>query len=739
MIENREQRKKSSLLRRWRIIIIVSVLLALVAGIALYFVYDLANNTITYVDPADGTSYTIKLDNGIWKMYDKKGNLLPTEEAFGYYVTSSGTFVDLKEDSGTYYTRAIPDTSEGELTEYEKVLIFKHIKQSDIRSIEVHNQVDDYTFYRYNIETMKPDDKSDFVLRGSPLLTVKGDIIAALAVGAGYPLANMRVEDPIKASDGALDLHEYGLAPEKRTRTEKNENGEDVTVEYDYKPSYYIITSTKGEQFKMLIGDRIINGGGYYAQYVEITANGEKPRNKIYVLGSELLENALLAEAKVLITPGIAYPVTSNDYYNVTDFTINHKVDGKMQNVVAFSFDSSNRANTVRSSMPYIFTDGRSDAYQPNYDKIDKCLLAFMQPTIIDIAVLSPTQAERAEYGLMSPVLDADGNHVLNENGTKKYVYDSAYVVSFKRTAKDNDGNTVNFLQTVYVSEPNESGNYYSYTVLEFLDDTSMSNVSGITFDMICEVSGDTFNFLKYDEFDWIYPFVLESAIKYTTNITIEKPDYSASFDIITSQKDKYTGTSIAAKKNGEAVTTTFGMLNFTDTQGNSWYIGQNEMEVYDSKGNKVVPVNQKTGTNEIGEKIKYLEEPIKDSNGNLIYAKLNEIKIVYANGTTRTYVRYHTMIFKKFFASINSLAIIDDYYLSAEDEAALVADQSKHLAKISITNTEGSTLSVDFYSITARKAYIIVNGEGGFYVPISSVQQIFDNAEKFFNCENIN
>ena len=738
MIENREQRKKSSLLRRRKIIIIISVLLVIATGIALYFVYYLANNTITYVDPADNKSYSIKLDNGLWKMYDKKGNLLPKEDAFGYYVTESGTFVDLKEDTGKYYTRAIPDTSEGELAEYEKVLIFKHIKQGDIRSIEVHNQVDDFTFYRYNIETMKPDDNSSFVLRGSPLLTVKGDLIAALAVGAGYPLANLRIEEPILISDGTIDLSEYGLAPEKRTKTEKNEKGEDVTVEYDYKPTYYILTTTKGEQFKMLIGDRLINGGGYYAQYIEITENGEKPRDKVYVLSSELLENALLAEAKVLITPGIAYPVTSNDYYNVTDFTLTHKVDGKLKNIVSFTYDSSNRKDTVRSNKPYIFTDDRSKAYQPNYDKIDKCLLAFMQPNIIDIAVLSPTQAERAEYGLMSPVLDADGNHLTNENGTKKYVYDSAYVVSFKRTAKDNDGNDVNFLQTVYVSEPNENGNYYSYTVLEFLDDKSISNVTGITFDMICEVSGNTFNFLKYDEFDWIYPFVLESAIKYTSNISIEKPDYSASFDIITAQKDKYTSTSINATASDGKSALTFGMLNFTDTQGNKWYIGQNEIEVYGPDGTKMTPVNLKIGTNEIGEKIKYLEEPIRDTDGNLIYAKLNEIKIITANGATKSYVRYHTMIFKKFFASINSLAIIDDYYLSAEDEAALAADKSKHLAKISVTNVDKETLSIDFYSITARKAYIIVNGEGGFYVPMSAVQQIFTNAEKFFNCENI-
>ena len=180
MIESREQRKKSSLLRRRKIIIIISVLLVIISGIALYFVNDYVNNVIPYVDEADGTTYYIKSVNGVWKLYDKSGVLLPTEEAFGYYVTKCGTLVEVKDDTGKYYTRAVPDISDGELTEYEKVLIFKHIESKNIRSIEVHNQLDVYKFYRFDINNMQADDKAGFVLSGSPLLTVKKDTLSAL-------------------------------------------------------------------------------------------------------------------------------------------------------------------------------------------------------------------------------------------------------------------------------------------------------------------------------------------------------------------------------------------------------------------------------------------------------------------------------------------------------------------------------------------------------------------------------
>ena len=738
MIESREQRKRSSLLRRRKIIIIISVLLVIASGIALYFVNDYVNNVIPYVDTADGTTYYIKSVNGVWKLYDKNGLLLPTEEAFGYFVTASGTLVEVKEDTGKYYTRAVPDISDGELTEYEKVLIFKHIESKNIRSIEVHNQKDVYRFYRFNIAEMKADDKSDFVLSGSPLLTLKKDYLSSLAIATGYPLAVTRVDEP-KTVDGSIDLAEYGLAPEKRTKIEKNEKGEEITVEYDYTPTYYILTTTNDERFKMIIGDSLINGGGYYAQYIELDGELEKPRNKIYVLGASI-KSSILAEAKTYITPGIAYPVTQNDYYDVTDFSLKKKADGGYKNIISFSFiPIADRTGTVRGSKPYVFTDERSNSYQPNYDKIDTCLLAFMEPTIVDIAVLSPSQADRAKYGLMKEVLDKDGNPVLNENKTKQYVYDSEYTISFKRTAKDDAGNKVNFLQTVYISKKNANGNYYSYTTLEFLDNTNMSKITGITFDMICEVSGDTFNFLSYDEYDWTYPYALETGIKYATDLKVTTPNYSATFKIENIKDGDDNTIAIIGSASDGKTADTFGMYKFTDSQGNYWTISQTDVTVLAPDGKtKMSATGLVAGTNDIGERVKYLEKPVKDSNGNIIYVKLNEIKIDYANGTSKTYVRHQTMIFKKLFQSVNSLAIVDDYAMTEEEKAALIADPTKYIATVSISNNEGGTISVDFYSITSRKAYIVVNGEGGYYVATNAVQRIIDNCHKFFNCEDI-
>lgn len=750
MIESREQRKKSSLLRRRKMIIIISVILVLASGIALYFVNDYVNNVIPYVDTTDNTTYYIKCVNGVWKMYDKNGVLLTKEESFGYFVTESGTLVEVREDTGEYFTRAVPDISDGELTEYEKVLIFKHIETKNIRSIEVHNQVDSFTFMRYDIVNMQPNDSSDFVLRRSPLLTVKKDTLSSLAVAAGYPLATLRVDD-VKLVDGKVDFSEYGLVAEERTKIETDENGNEQTVTYNYTPSYYILTTTSGEKYKMLIGDRLVNGGGYYAQYIEMTADGEKPREKVYVLGSSI-GYSLLLEAKSYITPGIAYPVTQNDYYDVTDFTITKNLNGKKEKVVSFSYiDIEDRTGTVQGSRPYVFTDERSNAYQPNYDRIDTCLLAFMEPTIVDIAVLTPTSAQLSDpkYGLMKPVLDADGNPTYNENGTQKFVFDAPYTVSFKRTAKDNEGNLVEFLQTVYISNKNENGNYYSYTELTFLNNTSSSSISGINFHMICEVSADTFNFLTYDEFDWTYPYVLETGIKYVTNIKIETSDYSATFNVNNQKDGERNGISVIASDSNGKSADTFGLLSFTDVGGNKWIVGESDFTITMPNGEEGGHLGTKKGVNAIGQTVKYIEindkspydyVTVNDGVISRVYIKLDEIKIDYVNGTSRTYVRHHTMIFKKLYQKINSLAIINDYPLTEAEEQALISDPTKYLATITLTNDQNVTTKVECYSIpnSNSKVYIVVNGEGGYYIHLSALQGIFANADNFFECKDI-
>ena len=75
---------------------------------------------------------------------------------------------------------------------------------------------------------------------------------------------------------------------------------------------------------------------------------------------------------------------------------------------------------------------------------------------------------------------------------------------------------------------------------------------------------------------------------------------------------------------------------------------------------------------------------------------------------------------------------------MSEEDEAALVNDPSKLLLTLNMTDTNGKTIEYKFYSLTARKAYITVNGNGGFYVTPGRVQKFISDTQRFFNNEMI-
>ena len=682
-------------------------------------------------------------------MYDGNGVLLEQESTFGYYSTHAGNLVKIDPDTGKATSKLVLDTDDGELpTEYDKILIFKEIEKKKILSIEVHNQINNFVVSRYDPKKGLTS-TADFSIDRLTHLSVNQSMISDIANAAGYTLAVLRVDDAKTDDKGNLNLAEYGLAPEKRTKLVVDENGNIQLEEYNYEPSYYILTTTSGEKYKMLIGDRLINDGGYYAQYINIDKNGnETPRQKLYVLGNSI-GTTLLANKKKFIVPGIAYPVTQSDYYDVTNFTINKKnSNGTYDTITAFSYvDIADRTGTVLGNHPYVFDDERSAAYHPNYDRIDNCLLSFMEPTIVDLVVLDPSNEDRAKYGLASVIVDDEGNPVLDEKGNKKYIYDSPYVVSFKRTTPADDGSKdeIQFLQTIYISEKPNSDNYYCYTTITLIDsDKKIEELSknGLKLSMLCEVSGDTFNFLKYNEYDWTYPRILETGIKYATNVTIDSPDYWAKFDIKNEKNgEDYATSAIGSASNGKTADT-FGMYTITDYTGKyTWVITQTDVRAYTVDGStELKPADRMTGVNDIGEKIKYLTNPIVVNNGviNKIDVTVNEVKITYVNGTTKTYVRYQTMLFKKLYQSINSLSIVDHYELSAEEEAALIADPSKYIATITLTNDQNVTTTVKFYELTARKAYITVNGEGGYYVSTSAIQKIFDNSEKFFNCENI-
>ena len=76
---------------------------------------------------------------------------------------------------------------------------------------------------------------------------------------------------------------------------------------------------------------------------------------------------------------------------------------------------------------------------------------------------------------------------------------------------------------------------------------------------------------------------------------------------------------------------------------------------------------------------------------------------------------------------------------MTNEEEAALIADPNKFIAKVTLLDDEGGLQTIELYKLTERKAYIVVNGSGGFYLSSSYVNKIIEGIDLFLEGKDIN
>ena len=758
MIDSREQRRrKAALLHRRKIAIVASILLVAVLSGVLAFVSIYFANVIPYTevyyeyDKETGEKieykhkYFIKKVDGIFKMYDDNDKLLETQipphTSEELYVTRLGTMIYVNPNTGEYERRVIPEIlfdsgdARGETLEGEQYLsIFKGMDKSEIVSIDISNDYGEYTICRIDIDkdgTIILGGKTgDFVLRNAALSATNLDFISYLTYFAAHPLVKQRITDPIKDADGKYT--EYGLSPETRVDAEGNE--------YQYTPKYYVLTTTDGTVHKIIIGDSLVDRSGYYIQY-QSGIDGEL-RDTVYVMtptdmtefNGTNFENTILGPSKNFLTPAIIYPATTKDYFDVTDFSVKKRTDGELDEIINFSFDSSDRTGTVKGIHPYVFSDDSFKSYHPNYDNIDETLMGLMEPDIVDIAVVNPTKAQRAEYGLM--------RQITKEDGSIDYEYFSEYTVSFRRTAKITNDTTgkeekLDIIQTIYISKPNANGNYYTFTEMRSPSVTSESTFKGLKIDMICEVSYTTLNFLSYDTDDWVYPAFMEIGLDFVDNIELIWKDKQANIKVNNSMLGDlsvldFTVTDSKTYTNASPLKT-FGALTITEASGKVWTITPREIFVYSASGTELKPQTKKSVKNELGQDVQILQKPIEAANGDWYYINKDDITIVRTNGSSEKILRHHSMLFQRTFAGIISTRIVDSYKLTDAEEQALRADSSALILTINIKDTDGKTTTYEFYSLpeSARKVYIFVDGVGGFYVQKTKIDKIYNDMEK--------
>lgn len=794
-----------SLIKR-RVIAIVSALLVIIILAVTCSVVLRYTRTLEYED-ADGKIYHILNNDGEYKLYEKGADTpLPKDEQYGFFVTTAGTLVNIDPQTGAVREQILVDNinqfiGSEQIGVGARVLIFPHLSRENILSIEVRNSSGGFSFVRYN-DKLEIDPKGSFAIKESPLTEYNGEKFAELVVGTGYAISSMKIKDPIKDANG--EYTEYGLVPEERERVKidektgevitDEETGEPVKEKYNYEPAYYIVTEMSGKKHKMIVGDKIVTGGGYYVQYVEVTENGEIKRDAVYILGSTM-GNSVQSTIESYIKPSLTYPMSMANYYDVDKFVIAQRTTDSWKPDFAEMYDTNisfsfipieDRLNSVAAVVPYSFSYGL-EGYRASDTAINSCLYNVYMPQIIGAKKAFPTSQELIDYGIFTQKLDSNGDPVFDDKGEPKLEVFSKYTMTYEYDVlnETHNGAAMVIRQRVFISDIDysETGTYYAYSIYEIIEEGGKKLEEPVTFtyDYITEVSGETLDFLLWDEYDWVNPAYIDQNIAFITDIKLSSPNYSADFKINNGLSDQSGGLSstnlfVTGSASDGKSSESFGVMEIVCENGVRWTVTSGNITGKNAAGQKITDKqNTFYDYNNIGvqvycrnsslpfgadSRIKQIfvnGEEIKNADGATVNVTANNVIIQMPTGDSISYLRYETELFRRFYQTLLYATLIDSYKLTEEEEQALINDPSKHILTVEMTQKDadkivkneetGKTETIPgavetnvykFYKVSSRKAYITVNGRGGFYVYTSRLEKIINDSIRYFNGQDI-
>lgn len=336
-----------------------------------------------------------------------------------------------------------PETADGEALTYgDYFLMFPQVERADIQSMEVHNEYGTYTFVRDG------EAESDFAIKGYENLAYDEELFSKLVVATGYSMAPEKVtENPTEQ-----ELIDYGFA------------GEDVT------PPYYILTTTSGQTHKVIIGKKIISGGGYYAMY--------EGRKTVYIMDASI-EDTLLVPIETMVSPLLTAGIETTDYYRIDEFTIKRK--GK-DFLICRNLTTEELADMETTALAKSIATFPAEYNLSMY--YDTTLQTLCYYTGESVAALGLDEETLVKFGLDDPAY------------TISYEYGGARI-------------------TLNASEKTEDGYYYVSTSL---------------FKIIVKVPAADFEFLEWNLMYWIDEAIFSRNITFVNNIKIESPEFSETF-----------------------------------------------------------------------------------------------------------------------------------------------------------------------------------------------------------------
>lgn len=237
-----------------------------------------------------------------------------------------------------------------------RIMIFEHTERKNIKSIDIHNEFDEFGFY-YD------EEDETFYVTDHKAAPYSKELFSSLVVSVGHTLTTERV------TTDCDNLSEYGLADEQS-------------------PAWYTLTTRDGDEHTLYIGDPTPSGTGYYVRY--------KGRDAVYVLGSDIAKTVLLP-LENMITPMLTLPMNTNDYFTIQNFAV---MQGDGVTVMITFLDEEAKKEVASTSAYHMIYPSNYAVNTTSYSTVLEVLKSFSGSATLAYA---PTEEEMSQYGLLEP------------------------------------------------------------------------------------------------------------------------------------------------------------------------------------------------------------------------------------------------------------------------------------------------------------------------------------------------
>ncbi|MBE6718268.1 MAG: DUF4340 domain-containing protein [Ruminococcaceae bacterium] len=358
------------------------------------------------------------------------------------------------------------------------VLMFEHQPREAIQSIEVNNKAGSYKFF-YD------EKQKDFFIEGYLNAPYSKEMFSTLISNAGFPATMRRV------TEKADDFSKYGLA--------ESDN-----------PSYYVLTTRKGVQHKVYIGNLIPTGAGFYARY--------EGRDAVYIVDGGVSQT-LLGPVENLITPMLFIPTSQTDYFTVKDFILLKYDDNKTNT------DNGDELGNIYENLDtknvfVAITSKTKEEQTENGEKYEDFLNYQMYyPGIYNVSTSYDEllQSFMDFYGEAVIKLGKD-DEVFTKEDLKEFNLDKpAYEIFFTHKGIHNN---------ILISKQNEDGSYYAYSPL---------------FNTVILMAEEKFDFLEWELIEYVEKPIFQYNIKDISSISISSGSFEETFILYTSEGETTT------------------------------------------------------------------------------------------------------------------------------------------------------------------------------------------------------